>query len=101
MQATIGQGERGRALHLGDGCANSGQVREDSHLSWRSGELAQSMAAFQQSATGEGGLGKGALQESHWGAWVGRRIGTLLRASEVERGGHLRELAWLPGRPAV
>lgn len=72
-------------LHLGDGCANSGQVGEDSHPSWRSGELARSMAAFQQSANGEGGLGKGVLQESHWEAWVGCRIRALLRASEGQR----------------
>ena len=26
LHVTAGQGERGRELHLGDGCANSGQV---------------------------------------------------------------------------
>ena len=62
---TAGQGARGRVLHLGDGCANSGQVGDNHHPileEWESclgGWLRGRQRAFQQSVSGEGGSGKG------------------------------------------
>lgn len=81
LQVTAGQGARGRALHLGDGCANSGQVGDDRHPvleewerclgGWLGGRQRFSSQRMGREVQGRGRCEK-ATGEPGWAAALGR-----------------------------